>query len=101
MADVLGAASLVALLSDYEAHPIAVVEALAVGRPVLVTDSSGLHELIVAGLARGVDRHATAGDIAAAVISQLNEPPAVHAASLPTWDDCARQLNELYRSVLA
>jgi hypothetical protein len=36
MATVLARAALVVLLSDYEAHPVAVMEALTLGRRVLV-----------------------------------------------------------------
>src|SRR5262249_39706137 len=52
MARLLLSASLITLLSEYEAHPLAVVEALALGRPVLVTDTSGLGELAQQGLVR-------------------------------------------------
>lgn len=100
MSDALGSANLVALLSDYEAHPVTVVEALAVGRPVLVTESSGLRELVAAGLALGVPFGAGSEQVARAVLQQLRDPLAVDAGSLPTWDDCAGQLHDLYCSVL-
>jgi glycogen synthase len=100
ISDELGRASLVALLSDYEAHPVAVMEALAVGRPVLVTDSSGLREIVGAGLARGVPADADSQTIARAVVEQVQAPLAVDATSLSTWDDCASQLHALYRSVM-
>jgi glycosyltransferase involved in cell wall biosynthesis len=45
IADVLGSARLVVLLSEYEAHPVAIVEALALGCNVLVSDTSGLREI--------------------------------------------------------
>ena len=45
MARTLGQASVMALLSEYEAHPIAVMEALALKCPVLVCDTSGFSEL--------------------------------------------------------
>ena len=45
LTDLFCSARLVLLLSDYEAHPISVMEALSVGRPVLVADTSGLREL--------------------------------------------------------
>jgi glycosyltransferase involved in cell wall biosynthesis len=100
MSDAMGGANLVALLSDYEAHPLAVVEALAVGRPVLVSESSGLREIVAAGLARGVPDAAAPDEVARAILRQLDEPLVVSAAALPTWDDCAAQLHDLYRSVL-
>lgn len=100
MSDALGQSNLVALLSDYEAHPVAVVEALAVGRPVLVTESSGLSELVTAGLARGIPLRSSSDEVAHAVLQQLDDPLRVDAAALPTWDDCAAQLRQLYCSVL-
>ena len=101
MSDALGQANLVALLSDYEAHPVAVVEALAVERPVLVTESSGLREIVTAGLARGIPPDAGSEEIARAVLQQVETPLVVSTAALPTWDDCALRLHDLYRSVLA
>ena len=100
MADALGRANLVALLSDYEAHPVAVMEALAVGRPVLVTESSGLTEIASAGHARGVPQGAGSDLIARAILEQLHAPLEVDTTELPTWDQCARQLHDLYASVL-
>jgi glycosyltransferase involved in cell wall biosynthesis len=100
MSNAMGSANLVALLSEYEAHPVAVAEALAVGRPVLVTDSSGLSEIVAAGLARGVAPDADSGQVARAILQQLHEPLEVDTAALPTWDDCASQLHDLYSAVL-
>jgi glycosyltransferase involved in cell wall biosynthesis len=100
MSDELGGANLVALLSDYEAHPVAVMEALAVGRPVLVTESSGLTEIAAAGHARGVPHDAGPELIAHAILEQLHAPLEVDTTELPTWDQCASQLRDLYASVL-
>ena len=100
MSDALGKANLVALLSDYEAHPVAIVEALAVGRPVLVTESSGLREIVAAGLAHGIPDAADSAQVAQAILQQLRSPLAVDTTALPTWDDCASQLHDLYSAVL-
>lgn len=99
IADALGEANLVVLLSDYEAHPVAVMEALAVGTPVLVARTSGLTELADDGLAAGIDPSATMPEVAATIVAELREPRAV-AAKLPTWDDCAAQLRDLYDEIL-
>lgn len=101
MADALGEASLVVLLSDYEAHPIAVMEALAVGTPVMVSRTSGLAELVDDGLAVGVAPDASAAEVAEAVARELEYPRAVDPAILPSWDDCAARLRDLYLDVLA
>ena len=45
---------IVALLSDYEANPVALMEALALGRKIVVADTSGLSELASEGLAIAV-----------------------------------------------
>ena len=97
MAQLLSQASLVALLSEYEAHPIAVMEALALGRPVLVADTSGLREIADQGLARMVSLRSTPEEIALAARQQIEEPVVLPAhLALPTWDDCARQLQSIY-----
>lgn len=97
MANVLSQAALVVLLSEYEAHPIAVMEALALRRPVLVADTSGLHELAEQGLVRAVPLHSTPEEIARAALQQIEQPliPPAHLA-LPTWDNCAGQLLSIY-----
>lgn len=97
MAEILSQAALIALLSEYEAHPIAVIEALALHRPVLVADTSGMHELAELGLVRAVSLNSSLEEIALAALQQIEEPltpPAHHL--LPTWDDCARQLQAIY-----
>src|SRR4051812_38437542 len=43
---------LVVLLSEFETHPLTVIEAVQLGRPVLVADNSGMRELAERGLAR-------------------------------------------------
>lgn len=100
MAEVITSAALVALLSDYETHPIAALEALALGRPVLVTDTSGLGELASRGWASAIPLHSTPDQIAAAVLQQLREPLIPPSIALPTWDDCAADLLTLYRTVV-
>ncbi len=102
MATELSKAALVTLLSDYETHPIAALEALALGRPVLVTDTSGLRELAEQGLARSIPLSSTAEEVAAAVMEQLHDPLVLpDKLELPTWDDCASALLLLYQRCLS
>jgi glycosyltransferase involved in cell wall biosynthesis len=100
MSRALAGASLVTLLSEYEANPVAVMEALALGRRVLVARTSGMTELADDGLANGIDINATNQELAAAIAAQLQMPEPAEL-KLPTWDDCAAQLIEVYREVLA
>jgi glycosyltransferase involved in cell wall biosynthesis len=100
MALELSRVGLVVLLSEYETQPIAILEALALGRPVLVADTSGLRELAERGLARAVPVDSSPEQVAAAALDQLCRPPALKPMALPTWDDCASSLLALYQSVL-
>jgi glycosyltransferase involved in cell wall biosynthesis len=99
MATLLASASLVVLLSDYEAHPVAAMEAIALERPVLVLDNSGLRELASKGWATAIANDSSTAEIARAMIQQLRTPAYPPRVSLPTWDDCARSLREIYQQV--
>lgn len=99
MAEAMASASLVALLSDYETHPIAALEALSLRRPVLVAETSGLAELAEQGLARSVALNSTPNEVATAIVRQLRDPLLPPPIELPTWDDCATQLSNLYHSI--
>lgn len=99
MADRLARAELVVLLSDYEAHPVSVMEALALGRPMLVANTSGLQEIADRGWARGIAVDSSPREVARAMLEQLGRPSAPAAVELPTWDGCADGLRELYREV--
>jgi glycosyltransferase involved in cell wall biosynthesis len=96
----LSRAALVVLLSEYETQPIAVLEALALGRPALVADTSGLSELAEKGLARAIPIRARPEQVAAAVLEQLRDPLLPREVHLPTWDECAARLEALYAEVL-
>lgn len=97
MASVLMGAALVILLSDYESQGISVMEALALGRPVLVANTTALHELAASGLARATSLGSTSEEVATAILEQLHEPLIPLSAKLPTWDTCAGELLALYR----
>jgi glycosyltransferase involved in cell wall biosynthesis len=67
---VVAGAGAMALLSDYEAHPVAVLEALSVGTPVLGWDCAALADLLHGG--------------------RRQQPVA-----LPTWADCTDAVEEV------
>ena len=99
MARELSKAALVILLSEYETHPIAALEASALGRPVLVADTSGLSELAQRGLAQAIPLKSKPAQIAEAVIKNLNRPTNMMNLQIPTWDDCCAGLLALYRDI--
>jgi glycosyltransferase involved in cell wall biosynthesis len=102
LARTLRQAAVVVLFSEYEAHPVAVMEAIALDRPVLVTVNSGLAELVEEGLCQGVPSDATADDIAEALAQLLAAPdqPGHPPVRLPDWDQCAAELLGVYEAVL-
>ena len=96
LADLLAHAALVVLLSEYETHPIAVLEAAALGTPAVVTDVGGMRELARDGLATAVPLDISAGELAAVVRDQLAHPRLPPPVSLTTWDQCAEALLRIY-----
>ncbi|MER9894196.1 glycosyltransferase family 4 protein [Mesorhizobium sp. M0119] len=101
MADLLARAALFVLFSDYEAHPVAVVEALSLRRPVLVSDTSGLRELAAKGLCRAIPPNAGPKELAAAMAEELKAHREVPDLALPDWDACAQALSDVYCDVLS
>lgn len=98
-ASLIASAGLVTLLSEYEAQPQAVLEALSLRRPVLVAGTSGLQEFADRGLARSIPLKSGPEEVAAAVVDQLRQPLIPVNFELRTWDDCVADLLALYRSV--
>jgi glycosyltransferase involved in cell wall biosynthesis len=98
MGKLIAEADVVCLLSECEAHPVAVMEAIAAGTNALVADTSGLSELGRAGLATTIALDAPPEQIAAATLA-LAARPRTAPPVLPTWDDCAEELHRLYCSL--
>jgi glycosyltransferase involved in cell wall biosynthesis/GT2 family glycosyltransferase len=97
MAESLAQAAVFAVMSEYEAHPVAVMEALALGIPTVGLDTAGIADLVEDGLVEGVPHDASATTIARTLIAALNRrdprPPVV----LPTWENAANDLAQIYQ----
>ena len=100
MASELLSARLVTLFSEYEAHPVAVMEAVAMSCSILVADTSGLSEIARMGLARAIPLDSSAQQLADAVCALLQNPIQPYKINLPTWDSCADQLYGIYEDVV-
>jgi hypothetical protein len=71
-------------------------------RPVVAADTSGLHELGESGLVTLVPLEASGEDVASVLLREARANRwAAGPPSLPTWDDCADALVDLYREVAA
>jgi len=101
MATVMSQAKLVTLLSDYEANPVSVMEAVSLRRPVLVSDTSGFRELAERGWVHAIPLDSTPEQVAKAALEQIANPSIPPAINLPTWDDCASQVLAVYHDVLS
>lgn len=101
LAQELSKAALICVLSEFESHPIAALEALALGRRLLVSDAPGLRELAHQGLVHVIPLRASSETVAAAIVEGLSTPHVQTEIRLPTWDTCAASLASLYRTVLA
>lgn len=100
MASLIVRASLVALLSEHESQGIAILEALALRRPVLVTRTAALREFADRRLARAIPLDSTPREVAEAIIGQLRQPLIPASVEFPTWNDCASRLLDLYYSIV-
>ena len=100
MAQELARTDLVVSMSEYETHPIAILEALGLGRPAIVAETSGLKELVERGYARGVPLASAPHVLAQAILAELDAPTVRQPLALPTWDECAQKLLALYGSIL-
>jgi glycosyltransferase involved in cell wall biosynthesis len=100
MATALAEASVVAALSDYEAHPVAVMEALCVARPVVGYAVAGVGELVADGCVRGVPHGAPPSAVAQELVKAMSAPPLVDPTQLPSWDSCAEELAHVYLSAV-
>ena len=99
MAELLAGVSLVVLMSEFETHPLVALEAAAAGCRLLVANASGLAELADDGFARAVALDEDPVAVGKAVLEELDLPAPTRKPQLSTWDECAEQLAELYRSV--
>jgi hypothetical protein len=59
-----------------------------------------MKELAERGWASAVPTQAQPAEIAEAMLKQLQNPLIPETLNLPTWDDCAQQLEALYLEVL-
>jgi glycosyltransferase involved in cell wall biosynthesis len=96
MAESLSQAAVFAVLSEYEAHPVAVMEALALGIPIVGTDTAGIGDLVEDGLVRGVPTGASPATIAQALVTALNSSRTDGSTTLPTWDIAAEDIASIY-----
>lgn len=104
MAAILSRSAVMAALSSYEAHPVAVMEAVALGLPVVGCDVAGIGDLVEDGLVTGVPLDADDAQVAEALLAQLRasdgSPHRAPEIELPTWEGATDAIADVYRAVL-
>ena len=101
MAKSLGEAAVFAAMSEYEAHPVAVMEALTLGIPVVGLDTAGVGDLVAEGLVRGVPKDASPDTVAQMLVAVLNGDGGPGSVATPaTWESAAAALGRIYRSAV-
>lgn len=100
MAETLVTATVVTMMSEFETQPMAALEAISLGRPTIVADTSGLSELAEQGWATAIPLNSSPVQVAEAIDRQIKNPMIAKDIRLPTWDDCANQLHDLYYEVI-
>jgi glycosyltransferase involved in cell wall biosynthesis len=100
MADLVASAGLFVLFSEYEAHPVAVMEAISLRRPVLVSDAFGLRELASEGICRALSCDSGPEQLAAAMAEAMSARQTTLDVVLQDWDGCAHALSQVYGEVM-
>lgn len=97
--DLYAGCTAVLVPSAYEGFGLPALEALAVGKPVLVSDAGALPEVVgEQGIVLPVDDPAAWADAIESIEVGGEEPRRRHAARY-TWEDAARQTLELWREL--
>jgi glycosyltransferase involved in cell wall biosynthesis len=108
--DVLGASDVTLLSSHNENLPLAVLEYMESGTPIVTTDAGGTPELVDDGVHGLVVPRGDAGAMAAALVRTLEDPGAAATRADAarerrrrafTWDVIGRDVEAVYREALA
>jgi glycosyltransferase involved in cell wall biosynthesis len=98
----LAGSAVAVLLSDYETHPMAALEAAHLKIPTLVADNSGMAELARKGFARAIPLTVDSETHADAIVRLIRDPSSGSGeVDLPSWSETARSFRELYDQILA
>ena len=101
MGSTLASASVIVLLSDYEAHPVAALEAISLECSVIANNSTGFAEMAKSGLLRGIDPQASPKAVAAAIVEEIDRSPdGRRTVKIANWDDCTGNLLDIYFDVV-
>jgi glycogen synthase len=93
-------ASVFLSMSEYESQGMSVLEARALGVPILVAATSALADLAGEPGVWAVPARSRPEQLASAVVEVVRSPRTQHQVDLPQWDDIADRLLSVYLRVL-
>jgi glycosyltransferase involved in cell wall biosynthesis len=97
----LASSSLVVSLSEHESQGMAILEAISLGCPVLINDTTALKEYGAAGLAQVAPPGCSSHHLSDIVLRCLDAQEGQDTARiLPTWEATTDALEEIYRKAL-
>ena len=108
MAEVYGSLDVLALSSDNEGTPVALIEALAAGVPVVSTDVGGVTDVLAGGAHGKLTPAGDEGALAEAIAAALIDPPSpaareaarAHVLTHYSAERLCNDLESLYRELL-
>jgi glycosyltransferase involved in cell wall biosynthesis len=97
--------SVVVLPSDLECFGLVAAEAISLGVPTIVTDSSALSDFVDNGLAQPVEPPVSPGKLESKLSQVLEDPAAFSpgkdsSGTILSWDEVANQTCDLYESAM-
>ena len=100
MADLFRSARLITLLSNYESQGVVGLEALAVGRSLLVAEGTALAELGQYGDVSVIPPHVDAEALGWLIARKIQQDLVPGRAVVPIWEETVDRLTGVYRDVL-
>jgi glycosyltransferase involved in cell wall biosynthesis len=98
----LASSNVFVLPSDYECYGIAAAEAIIMGIPTVVADSTALSEFVENGLALGINTPITPQEIAKSIQKALTTPKVSITSTqdkILSWNDIVERLERLYLEI--
>ena len=99
-AEELARARLAVLLSDFETHPLAAIEAAALGVPLVVTEGSGLDGTRARWTRRRDTGERRCANCGPCDRHRARQAPSVAVTGIADMDDDAAKLADLYRAIV-
>ena len=98
--------TMVVMPSEFEAYGLVAAEALSLGVPTIVADSTALSEFVTAGLAQPIEPPMTSEKVLQSIAQVLKDPEGFSPKLTPgegilSWDEVAERTSSLYETIVS